>query len=77
MSTLTSTWADEPIGAEEEQQIFSGKSQIFSGKLVLLMTDLMYCLYISVVSLWCPKSVSALSVFSLVVHVVFNVCDVI
>ena len=25
MSTLTSTWSEEPIGAEEEQQIFSGK----------------------------------------------------
>ena len=25
MSTLTSTWSDELIGAEEEQQIFSGK----------------------------------------------------
>ena len=25
MSTLTSTWSEESIGAEEEQQIFSGK----------------------------------------------------
>ena len=25
MSTLTSAWSDEPIGTEEEQQIFSGK----------------------------------------------------
>ena len=25
MSTLTRMWPDEPIGVEEEQQIFSGK----------------------------------------------------
>ena len=25
MFTLTSTWSEEPIGVEEEQQIFSGK----------------------------------------------------
>ena len=25
MSTLTRTWSEEPIGAEEEQQILSGK----------------------------------------------------
>ena len=25
MTTFTSMWSDEPIGAEEEQQIFAGK----------------------------------------------------